>query len=119
MLRHESAKLLFVGLNLTSPYTTTPQTILATSLPKQSLTNRNNLNYTVEKTRNMHKFQSVKFIPNNGNNDGHGFMSGSPNLPVVVQQQPFVFKCLHKKDLHSQVDQNNYPSSLRQPILET
>ena len=62
------------------------------------------LNCTIEKAkRTAYKCPSEKFLPNRSNKSSHGIMSGPPNLPIVVQQKPFILKCLHKNKLNSQI----------------
>ena len=38
-----------------------------------------------------------RFKPDSNDKISHGAMSGSLNLPIIVLQQPLVFKCLQKK----------------------
>lgn len=50
-------------------------------------------------------------IPNCDDKTSHHLMSGSPNLSTIIQQQPFVFKCLHKK--------SNIPNITQHPIYQS
>ena len=49
-----------------------------------------------QKQKGMSLYQD-KFKPDSNHKISHGIMSGSPNLPIIVLQQPLVFKCLQKK----------------------
>lgn len=58
---------------------------------------KNTLEHMREKQQVYIVFVKDKLIPNSGDKKSHCVMSGSPNLSIVVQQQPLILKCLSKK----------------------